>query len=306
MPVATARLTLSAARRHQWTGLLFVLPVVIGTLVLNVLPALASLVLSFTAWDLLTPPRFIGIANFRELAVGDPFARNAMRNTLVFVLGSVALGMTGSLLLALLVNRQRRGISFFRLAFYLPVVSSVVAVGLVWQYLLNSRIGLVNGLLFNLFGVNGPGWLTDPRFALLSVIVASVWQGLGTNMLIFLAGLQNIPGDYYDAAKIDGAGALRRFRNITLPLLSPTSFFILIISIINSFQVFGLIYVLTITEGAGGRNRATDVWIYYLWQNAFSFFRMGYASAMAWVLFLVIGGLTIIQWRVSSRWVFYE
>jgi multiple sugar transport system permease protein len=213
--------------------------------------------------------------------------------------------MVGSLALALLINRPLPGIGFFRLAFYLPVVSSVVAVGLVWQWLLNSKLGLVNGLLAEV-GIKGPAWLTDPRWALFSVIIASVWQGLGTNMMIFLAGLQNIPADLYGAAKIDGAGAWRRFRDVTLPMLSPTSFFILIISVVNSFQVFGLVYVLTSTGQAGGRNRATDVWIYYIWQNAFSYFRMGYASAMAWVLFVAIGALTALQWWGSKRWVFYE
>jgi ABC-type sugar transport system permease subunit len=139
-----------------------------------------------------------------------------------------------------------------------------------------------------------------------SIIIISVWAGVGYNMMIFLAGLQNIPQSLYEAATIDGAGGWARFRNVTLPLLSPTTFFVLIISLINSFQVFDIVYIITTTGGAGGRLRSTDVWVYYLWQNAFSFFRMGYASAMAWVLFLVIGAITIFQWKFSKRWVFYD
>lgn len=296
---------LPQSRRRELTGLLFVLPVVLGTLILNVIPAAASLLLSFSEWDLLTPPRFIGLANFRELLTADPFALGALRNTIFFVIGSVSLGMTLSLAMALLVNQPLRGIAIFRLAYYLPVVTSVVAVGLVWQWLLNSRLGLVNGMLAQV-GVEGPAWLIEPGWAILAIIIASVWQLLGTNMMIFLAGLQNVPGDLYDAAKIDGAGAWRRLRDVTLPMLSPTTFFILITSIIGSFQVFGLVYVLTLAEGAGGRSRVMDVWIYYLWQNAFSYFRMGYASAMAWLLFIVIGLLTLVQWRMATRWVFYE
>jgi multiple sugar transport system permease protein len=297
--------SLSHARRRDLQGLLFVLPVVLGTVIFNVAPAIASLVLSLTEWDLLTPPRFVGFANFVELLSADPFALGAIRNTVLFVVGSVALGMVGSLVLALLVNQPLRGIAVFRLAYYLPVVTSVVATGLVWQWLLNSRLGLVNGVLAEV-GVDGPGWLVEPGWAIVSLIIISVWQGLGTNMMIYLAGLQNVPGDLLDAARIDGAGAWRRFRDVTLPMLSPTTFFILITSLIGSFQVFALVFVLTIAEGAGGRSRVMDVWIYYLWQNAFSYFRMGYASAMAWLLFLVIGALTILQWRLASRWVFYE
>lgn len=297
--------SLSHSRRRELTGLLFVLPVVLGTFFLNVVPAIASLALSFTEWDLLTPPRFAGLANFQELLTGDPFAFNAMRNTLIFVLGSVGLGMLFSLALALLVNQPLRGITLFRLAYYLPVVTSIVAVGLVWQWLLNSKLGLVNGMLATV-GIDGPAWLIDPGWAIFAIIIASVWQLLGTNMMIFLAGLQNVPTDLYDAAKIDGASAWRRLRDVTLPMLSPTTFFILITSLIGSFQVFGLVYVLTIAEDAGGRSRVMDVWIYYLWQNAFSYFKMGYASAMAWLLFLVIGALTLIQWRLARRWVFYE
>lgn len=292
-------------KRRQWTGFWFVLPVILGTLIFNLLPMLASLVLSFTEWDLITAPRWIGIENYRRLLFEDPFAANALRNTLIFVVGSVTLGMVGSLALALLVNPSIRGIGLFRLAFFLPAVCSAVAVTLVWQWVLNGKVGLVNTLLRGV-GIEGPNWTSDPRTALLSVIIISVWAGLGYNMMIYLAGLQNIPTELYDAARIDGAGAMAQFRYVTLPMLSPTTFFILITTFIASFQVFDIVFLLTQTGGAGGRGRATDVWIYYLWQTGFSRFQMGYASTMAWALFLIIALVTLFQWRFADRQVFYD
>ena len=265
---------------------------------------MASLVLSKPHSDLITPPEPAGLANYRRLMT-DPFAWAAMRNTVSYVVGVVILGMTASLSLALVVNQQLRGIQLFRLAYFIPVVTSIVATALVWQWILNSKLGLVNSWL-RLIGIEGPSWLTDPNWAMFSIVIISVWAGVGYNMMIFLAGLQNVPQDLYDAAKIDGAGQMARFRFVTLPILSPTTFIVLIISLINSFQVFDIVYIITLTAGAGGRLRSTDVWVYYLWQNAFSFFRMGYASAMAWVLFLIIGVITLINWRVSQRWVFYD
>jgi len=180
----------------------------------------------------------------------------------------------------------------------------VVAVALVWQWILNGQLGLLNQAL-GMIGLEGQAWLTDPRVAMISVVVISVWQSLGYNMLLFLAGLQGIPKELYEAAKIDGAGTWMRFLKVTLPMLSPTTFFVLIISLISSFQVFNIIYVLTVATGAQGRLRSLDVWVYYLWQNAFSFFRMGYATAMAVMLFVVIAVVTYLQWRASKYWVFY-
>jgi multiple sugar transport system permease protein len=228
-----------------------------------------------------------------------------MRNTVTYVIGAVTLGMAASLALALLVNQPLRGVQFFRLAYFIPVVTSTVATALVWQWILNGKIGLLNSWL-RMIGIEGPSWLTDPKWAMFSIVVISVWAAVGYNMMIFLAGLQNISQDFYDAAKIDGAGRNARFRYVTLPLLSPTTFFVLIISLINSFQVFDIVFIITTTGGADGRLRSTDVWVYYLWQNAFSFYKMGYASAMAWVLFVIIGLITLFQWKMSQRWVFYD
>ncbi len=291
-------------KKYQWVGLLFVMPVVLGTLIFNVLPVLASLVISFTHWDLITPPEFAGVENYLALTE-DPFAVNAMKNTVFFALGSVILGLALSLGLALLVNQRLMGIQLFRLAYFMPFIVTVSAVGLVWQLLLNGKLGLVN-LALGSIGIQGPSWLVDPQWAIFSVIIISVWQGAGYSMMIFLAGLQNVPQDLYDSAKIDGAGRWASFRYVTWPMLSPTTFFILIITIINSFQVFTLIYVLTTVGGPEGRLRALDVWVFNIWQQAFSYFRMGYASSMAWVLFIIIAIITLFQWQYGKRWVHYQ
>ncbi len=291
-------------KKYQWVGLLFVMPVVLGTLIFNVLPVLASLVISFTHWDLITPPEFAGVENYLALTE-DPFAVNAMKNTVFFALGSVILGLALSLGLALLVNQRLTGIQLFRLAYFMPFIVTVSAVGLVWQLLLNGKLGLVN-LALGSIGIQGPSWLVDPQWAIFSVIIISVWQGAGYSMMIFLAGLQNVPQDLYDSAKIDGAGRWASFRYVTWPILSPTTFFILIITIINSFQVFTLIYVLTTVGGPEGRLRALDVWVFNIWQQAFSYFRMGYASSMAWVLFIIIALITLFQWQYGKRWVHYQ
>ena len=289
--------------RVQLVGLLFVLPVVLGTLILNVLPTFATLGISFTKYDMFTAPEWVGLGNYERLA-GDEFARQALGNTAVFTAGMVFLGIPAGLGLALLANTPLPGIRLIRLAYIVPYVSSTVAIALVWQWILNGKLGLLNQFL-KMLGIEGQSWLINPDIAMFSVIVVSVWQSVGYKMLLFLAGLQSIPESLYEAAKIDGGGARSRFWHITLPLLSPTTFFVLIITLISSFQVFNIIYIFTFTQGAAGRLRSLDVWVYYLWQTAFSFNRAGYAAAMAFGLFLVIAFVTFIQWRASKLWVFY-
>jgi multiple sugar transport system permease protein len=203
--------------------------------------------------------------------------------------------------LAVLCNQKLPLTTFFRTAFFIPYVSNVVAVAIVWFWVFKPDNGILNSFL-RLFGIAGPAWLTDLTWAMPAVILVSVWQGVGYPMVILLAGLQGIPEDYYDAAKVDGASIWRRFRDITLPLLTPTLFFLLITQFIASFQVFGIIYVMT----RGGPANATSVYIYYLYQNAFAFGKLGYASAMAWILFVLIAAFTFIQWKLQKRWVFYE
>jgi multiple sugar transport system permease protein len=287
-------------RRQLW-GLLFVLPVVLGTVLFNVLPAAFSLALSLTDWDLIGEASFIGIQNYIRMFSEDKLFATTLFNTAYFTFGSIPLTMVAGLVLALLINQKIPGRNIFRAAFFVPVVASEVAVAMIWNWVFNTDYGLLNQFLGN-FGIEHIGWLHEHATAMPAVIIVSVWKGMGYNMVLFLAGLQSIPTEFYEAARIDGAGAWQSFRRVTLPLLSPTTFFILIISVINSFQVFGLLYIMT----GGGPGRATTVYVYYLWENAFRLFRMGYAAALAFVLFTLIGLVTMFQWWVSKKWVHYN
>lgn len=210
------------------------------------------------------------------------------------------IGVTLSLFLAIALDKSDRGIRFFRGAYFIPVISSMVSIGVVWQWLYNPEFGLINNLLAKI-GIDGPMWLTSDKTAMIALIIVAVWKNLGYNMLIFLAGLQSIERNYYEAAEIDGAGWWQQFRNITVPLLTPTTFFVLVMAFIGSFQVFDLVMMMT----QGGPGRATSVVVHYLYQNAFKFFKMGYASAMAYVLFAVILAVTGVQMLFQKKWVNY-
>jgi multiple sugar transport system permease protein len=285
--------------RNLATAALFLSPSLIPLLAFTIGPMVASLGLSFLKWDLLRPPRLIGLDNFANV-FADPDFQAAVGHTLVFIVGYLPLVYGGGLLLALALNQRLRGLSFFRAAYFLPVVTSWVVVALMWKWLLNPDSGMVNFAL-GLVGIKGPGWWTDPAWAMPSVILASVWKDLGFVMVILLAGLQAIPEDYYEAASVDGANRWARFRNITLPLLSPASFFVLVISLINSFQVFDQVWVMT----NGGPAGASSVVVEQIVRHAFSYSQMGYASAMSWLLFVVILAVTAVQFRLQTRWVNY-
>ncbi len=289
-----------ALRQQTLTGWLFIAPLVLGILLWQVAPVFVSLFSSFTDWDGITDPTLIGGANYADL-LHDGLFWTTLGNTVAFTVGVLPLTLVAALGLALLCNAGGRvSNAFFRTAYFTPYVTSLVAIGLVWTKLLAPR-GPLNTVL-SAVGVTGPSWLTDAHWAMPAVIVVSAWQGVGYPMVILLAGLQGIPESLYEAAKVDGARAWRRFRSITLPLLTPQIFFVLITQFITSFQIFALIFVLT----KGGPGNATNVYIYYLYQNAFTFGRLGYASAMAWVLFLIIGIVTLLQLRLQRRWVFYS
>lgn len=288
-------------RREAIEGWLFVAPLMLGLLVFTYGPTVASFVMSLTRWDGLTTPSFVGLHNYATLVATDEVYRQSLGNTAYFALGSVPASMLLGLGMALLVNQKVRAVTLFRALFFLPVVTSSVAIGLVWAWMFSSYYGVVNGVL-NLVGIPSLPWLASVTWAMPAVIVVAVWYRVGYDMVLFLAGLQGIPEQLYEAAKIDGANAWQQFRHVTLPLLSPTTFFILIISVIGSFQVFNIIYVMT----RGGPGYATSVYIYYLYQTAFNHFKMGYGSAMAFVLFLLLAGLTVFQWKMASRWVFYR
>ena len=280
--------------------LVFVLPSLVGLIVFSVVPILSSFGLTFYEWDLLTPPRFIGLGNFQRL-VDDRNFWAALGHTLYFIAGYIPLVMVTALGVAMVLNQKLKGVVFFRAAFFTPVVSAWVAVALLWKWIFNPKFGLVNYLL-GLVGIHGPAWLFDPSWAMPAIIMTSVWKDIGFVMVMFLAGLQGVPVEYQDAAAIDGASDWQRFRTITLPLLSPTSFFALIISLINSFQVFDQVWIMT----GGGPAGATNVLVAQIVKNAFEYSRMGYAAALSWVLFLLVFAATVFQTRLQKQWVTYD
>lgn len=286
-------------RRQNVEGFLFVAPILLGILAFQGAPIVISVYTSFTQWSGIGPARFIGLDNFKELLTGDPIFLTVLKNTLIFTLVSVPLTVALAIPLAMICNLKFRGTAFFRTAFFTPYVMNVVAIGFVWFYLYKPD-GILNSLL-RIVGVHGPAWLSDSKWVIFAVVIVSVWQGVGYPMVILLTGLQAIPQTLYEVARVDGARAWARTWSITLPLLSPQIFFVLIAQFIGSFQVFGLIYVMT----QGGPGYSSSVYIYYLWQSAFSLGRIGYAAAMAWLVVLAIAAITAIQWRLQKKWVFY-
>ena len=295
-----------ARRREIRAAFLFLLPNVVGFLVFMVGPLLASLGFSLLDWNLLSAPDVVWLGNYLELFRDAEFWRS-LRATFYYLVGSVPLGLVLSLALALALNQRIRGIRFFRTVYFIPVVSSMVAVALMWRWMYNPTSGILNYMLNETFAflrlpLRAPDWLQSPVWAMPAIILMSVWKGMGYNMVLFLAGLQGIPRHLYEAAEIDGASNQRQFWTITLPLLTPTTFFVLIMSIIGSFQVFEQAYIMT----QGGPVRSTVTTVYYIYENGFEWHKMGYASAVAWVLFALILGVTLIQWRTQERWVFYE
>jgi multiple sugar transport system permease protein len=286
--------------RFDPAGYLFLLPSLLAFCVFIVFPVVASFYLAFTRYDILTPPRFIGLRNFEFMFTGDPLFWKVLGNTVYYSLLQVPLNIVCALGLALALNARLRGVVVYRTLYFIPVVSSIIAVAIVWRWVYDADWGIANWLL-SYVGVPKQNWLFDPYLAMPSVIVMNVWKNMGYNMVLFLAGLQGIPEVYYEAAKIDGARGWHLFRHITLPLLSPVMFFVLVISVINSFQVFGAIYIMT----RGGPLDATNVLVYHLYFKGFNELQMGYAAALAWVLFTFLFAITLIQNRLSKSWVHY-
>ncbi len=291
---------LNTARREAIIGYLFIAPLLLGFLFWNVGPLLVSFGLSFTDYNLLSPPKFIGIENYTSLLDDNVFPI-AFRNTLVYALVTVPIGLIVSLALALVMNQGVKGTAFFRTVFFTPSVCAVAAIALVWQWIYDADLGLLNHFMMQL-GLPKFRWLQDRSLALSSIMIMSIWQGAGYTMVIYLAGLQGVPSQLYEAAEIDGAGPWQRFRNVTLPMLTPTTFFLLIVGFIGAFQFFAESYMMT----RGGPRYATMSLVYLIYDNGFNFFKMGFASAIAWVLFAVVFLLTVIQLRYARRWVHYE
>jgi multiple sugar transport system permease protein len=291
----------SLRRQETIAGYLFLLPNIIGFLIFSSIPVVATLSISLLDWDLIRAPRFVGIDNYVKLLTDDAVFRKVLVNTAYYVIGTVPAGIILSLLLAMAMNASVKGISFFRAAFFIPVISASVAVAMMWRWLFNTDFGLIN-LMLTSIGLPRVPWLSSTAWAMPALIIMAVWKNLGFNMVIFLAGLQGIPAQLYEAASIDGANGWHRFRYITVPMLAPTTFFVLVISVIGSFQVFDLAFVLT----KGGPGDATNTMVMYIYNQAFQFFHMGYAASIAWVLFAIIFVITLAQTQLQKRWVHYE
>jgi multiple sugar transport system permease protein len=289
-----------AFRRGRWFGYIYGGPVIIAFLVFNLYPMALGLYLSFTKWDILSPPTFNGLNNWADLLKDDLLWR-AVLQTLYYAVASVAGATALSIALALALNQRLKTIGFYRTFFFLPAVTSLVAIAMVWRWIYNTEFGVLNAFLGSL-GINPVNWLGDPVLAMPAVILMSIWRSAGFNTVLFLAGLQGVPQEYYEAAEIDGASKWDRFVHITLPLISPTTFFVVVNGLIGSWQVFDQVYILT----RGGPLLSTVTVVYLIYSNGFEWYKTGYASAMAYGLFLIIILLTAIQFRLQKRWVFYN
>jgi multiple sugar transport system permease protein len=282
-------------------GYVFIAPWLISFLAFDLIPILSGIYHSFTEWTATgSAARFVGLGNYAEAVNNDPLFWVSIRNTLYYMGVSVPLGIVVAFLLALLLNSDIRGMGAYRTIYYLPSVVPVVAATIVWVFIFETRRGILNYVL-ELVGLTPIRWLSDPAWAMPALIIMSLW-GLGATMIIFLAGLQGIPQELYEAAKVDGATALQRMLRVTIPLMTPTIFFTLILNLVNAFQAFANAFILT----RGGPNNATLLYMIHIYDHAFRYFRMGYASALAVMLFVVVFSLTVFVYRTSDRWVYYS
>lgn len=281
---------------ERFAGWVFILPALVGTLIFIIIPVICSFGLSFAKWDLLNPIQFVGLTNYREI-FSEALFYKILLNTVVFALATSVLGVIIPLVLACILNSKIRGAEFYKTAYFLPFITPMIVIGVVWEWIFDPNIGLLNHVLH--LHIN---WLYDIHFAMPALIIVSVWKLIGYNMVIFLSSLSGISQSMFEAAKIDGANELQTFKNVTVPLLSPTIFFVVIITAISSFQVFDLIYLMT----QGGPLNSTNVLVYAIYQNAFEYFNVGKASAIAYVLFVIILVLTLVQWNLRKKLVYNE
>lgn len=289
---------LAAERRDAYV---MILPWVLGFLIFTAGPMIVSFVLIFMDWELIVPPIWVGLQNLQSL-LHDYYVPIALGNTAFYTFLEVPLHIAVALAVALILNAKLPFMGYHRTVFYLPTVTPVVATALLWSYVFNPQFGLANAVM-GWFGIPPLRWLYDPSTSKISFVIMGLW-GFGSGMVIFLAGLQGVPDSLYEAASLDGAGRWGRFWHVTLPMITPMIFFNLVLGIIGSFQIFSSVYV--ITNGQGGPADSTLFFVLYLFRNAFQFFKMGYASALAWLLFLVIMAFTLLQLVLSRRWVYYE
>lgn len=284
----------SLKRDDKWAWAML-LPNIVGFLMFMVIPMVATFVLSFMEYDMLTTPKFVGLQNYKDM-IADPITRQVTWNTIIYTILTVPVGMILSLLLAVALDSIHALKKFYRGAFFLPSITSMVVVSIVWQWIYNPEYGLMNFFL-SWFGVTPQKWLTSSGTALISLAIVGIWKRLGYDMVIFLSGLQGISTNYYEAAQLDGANSFQRFWYITVPLLRPTTFFVFVMAIISSFQVFDQVQLMT----QGGPGRSSSVLVHYLYQNAFQYFKMGYACTLAYLLFAIVLVMTLINMRTEKK-----
>lgn len=277
-------------------GLIFILPALLGTIIFIIIPIFFSFGLSFVNWDLINEPHFVGLKNYFDIFTSPIFGK-ILLNTFVFAISTSVLGVIIPLVLACILNSKIRGSEFFKTAYFLPFITPMVVIAIIWQWIFDPNIGILNQVLH--LNIN---WLYDSNFAMPALIIVSVWKLIGYNMIIFLSGLSALNQSLFEAAKIDGANPINTFKYVTVPLLSPTIFFVVVITCINSFQIFDLVYLMT----QGGPVNSTNVLVYAIYKNAFEYFKIGQASAIAYVLFVIILALTLIQWKLRKKLIYNE
>jgi len=288
-------------KNKELDAYLYIAPAFTILMTFHVLPIFLALYVSFQKWDLMSDPKFVGLANYKAMLTKSEFY-SSLWNTIFYVIGSVPGGILIALLIAMLLNSKIKGLSWYRTIYFIPVITSINAVAIVWKWIYHGKYGLLNYII-GFIGIPPQDWLQDPRWAMPAIILMSVWKVLGYNVVIFLAGLQNIPTHLYEAARIDGANAWQQFRNITWPLLSPITYFILIMSTISSFQVFSQVYMMTPNGGPLGK---TTVIVFYIYEYGFKRYKFGYASALAFILFLIILAMTFLQKIFIEKKVHYS
>jgi len=281
-------------------AIIFILPSLLGILLFNFIPTITSFYLSFTKWNLLGVPKFIGLNNYISLFL-DPLFYKVLYQTFIFVFFSVFLEIIISLFIAIILNSINIGKTFFRTVYFLPVITSMVAGSILWNWIFDPAYGFLNYVL-SFVSIKPIFWLSDENWALFSIIIVSVWKNLGYSIVLIIAGLSNLPNECIEASKIDGASKYQTFLYVILPLLSPTIFMVTIVSLINSFQTFDSVYILT----GGGPKNSTNIMVYWLYKNAFEYYNMGKASAIGYILFSIIFLFTLVQWKIRKKWVFYE
>jgi multiple sugar transport system permease protein len=284
------------SNNNTFMGLVFILPALVGTFIFIIIPVIFSFTLSFVDWDLLNKAQFVGLHNYKEIFTDALFGK-ILLNTFVYAISTSILGVIIPLVLACILNSKIRGSEFFKTAYFLPFITPMIVIAVVWQWIFDPNIGILNHILH--LHIN---WLYDTHFAMPALIIVSVWKLIGYNMIIFLSGLSALNQSLFEAARIDGANVFKTFKHITVPLLSPTIFFVVVITCISSFQVFDLIYMMT----QGGPLNSTNVLVYAVYKNAFEYFKIGQASAIAYVLFAIILLLTAIQWKLRKKLVYNE